>query len=247
VIGSRVRPEFISQIKETGHVYLFPYDRTDRLEVKDLETARELRAGSFATDGRYYLTPADTNAISVIDTEQQTVAAEIPARVFGGGTGTSYIDPDYGPVWAVSTMVDSRILVVGTDPEGHPNAAWRIVREVQGPSMGSMFLATHPESPHLWMDTPLSADEENSQAIAVFRKDALEEGYQLLPAAEWAELGPGPRRVLQPAFSPDGSEVWLAVWNPQDLSSAVVVIDDRQLKLKAVIRQVDRRLRVMSD
>ena len=236
VVGSRAHPEFISQIKETGHVYLFPYDRTDRLEVKDLETTRELRAGSFATNGRYFLTPADTNAISVIDTEQQTVVAEIPARVFSGGTGTSYIDAEYGPVWAVSTMVDSRILVVGTDPEGHPDQAWRVVRDVMGPGLGSMFLATHPESPHLWMDTPLSAEEQNAQSIAVFNKDALEDGYKMLPAAQWANLGPGPRRVLQPAFSQDGSEVWLVVWNPQDLNSAVLVIDDRQLTLKAVIR-----------
>jgi nitrite reductase (NO-forming)/hydroxylamine reductase len=99
-----------------------------------------------------------------------------------------------------------------------------------------MFLATHPESPHLWMDTPLSAEEQNAQSIAVFNKDALEDGYKMLPAAQWANLGPGPRRVLQPAFSQDGSEVWLVVWNPQDLNSAVLVIDDRQLTLKAVIR-----------
>lgn len=99
-----------------------------------------------------------------------------------------------------------------------------------------MFLATHPASAHLWLDTPLSAEPGQARQVAVFQKDALEAGFRQLPVASWAGVGEGPSRVLQPAFSPDGSEVWLAVWNPQNLNSAIVVIDDKTLEPKAVIR-----------
>jgi nitrite reductase (NO-forming)/hydroxylamine reductase len=99
-----------------------------------------------------------------------------------------------------------------------------------------MFLATHPASSHLWMDTPLSADPAQARQVAVFRKDAPQDGFRQLPVASWAGIGEGPSRVLQPAFSPDGSEVWLVVWNPQNLNSAIVVIDDETLEPKAVIR-----------
>ncbi len=236
IAGSTRHPEFVTQIKETGHVYLLPYDQSAYQEVHDLEAVPELRAGSFSVDGRYYLTPADSNAVSVLDLETREVAAVIPARVFAGNPGTSYRHRALGPVWATTTMVDHELLVVGTDPDGHPDAAWQVVQRIEGPSSGSLFVATHPESAHLWMDTPLAADPEASQSVAVFRKHALGEGYRSLPVARWSGLDSGPRRVLQPTFSADGSEVWLVVWNPQDRASALVVVDDDTLEPVATVR-----------
>src|SRR5690606_25248547 len=87
IAPSPVHGEFISQIKETGHIFLFPYGGTGLLKIRDLEAATELRAGSFSSDGRYYITPTDTNVISVLDVEQRAIVAEIPARVFGGNPG----------------------------------------------------------------------------------------------------------------------------------------------------------------
>ena len=242
VAGSPAHPEFISHIKETGHVYLFPYGNGERLQrgaapsVVDLETVTELRAGSFSVGGRYYLTPADSNAVSVLDVQSQRIVAEIPARVFGGNPGTSYVDAHFGPVWATTTMVANELLLVGTDPEGHPGNAWRVVQQVSGPATGSLFLATHPASRHLWMDTPLTASSEHSQAVSVFRKGDLAAGYRTLPIGLWSGLTDGPRRVLQPAYTPDGTEVWMLVWNPQDESSAIVVVDDASLTPLATIR-----------
>lgn len=237
IAPSPVHGEFISQVKETGHVYLFPYGSGRLLEITDLETVPELRAGSFSSDGRYYVTPTDSNVISVLDIAQRAIVAEIPARVFGGNPGVSWVDEQLGPVWATSTMVEDALIVIGTDPEHHPDNAWRVVQQVSGPATGSLFLATHPNSPHLWMDAPLSADAEARQSAAVFRKGALRAGYRSLPVARWSGLKEGPRRVIQPTYSPDGREVWLAVWNPQDRSSAVVVVDDASLEPIAVIRR----------
>ena len=58
----------------------------------------------------------------------------------------------------------------------------------------------------------------------------------VLPIADWADLGEGPKRVVQPEYNKDGNEVWFSVWNGKDQKSALVVVDDKTLKLKTVIK-----------
>ena len=58
----------------------------------------------------------------------------------------------------------------------------------------------------------------------------------MLPIADWADVGEGPKRVVQPEFNAAGDEVWFSVWNGKDQKSAIVVVDDQTLKLKAVIK-----------
>ena len=60
------------------------------------------------------------------------------------------------------------------------------------------------------------------------------------PLAEWADLGEGPKRVVQPEYNKDGDEVWFSVWNGKDQQSALVIVDDSTLELKHVIK--DERL-----
>ncbi len=57
----------------------------------------------------------------------------------------------------------------------------------------------------------------------------------MLPIAEWANLGEGPKRVVQPEYNKAGDEVWFSVWNGKDEGPRIVVVDDKTLKLKAVI------------
>lgn len=235
VAGSFAHPEFIAQIKETGHVYLFPYPESSQLRIVDVAAPTELRAGSFSLDNRYYLTPADSNAVSVLDTRRQSLAATVPARVFGAGAGVSYLDPEFGPAWMTAGMLGDEIIAIGTDPKSNPNFAWRPVRTLKGPGNGSMFLATHPDSPHIWLDAPLNRDPAISGSVAVFDKADLGAGYRSLAVAPAAGLGGGPQRVLQPAFDASGKEVWLVVWNPQNLNSALVVFDDEKLEVLAIV------------
>ena len=68
----------------------------------------------------------------------------------------------------------------------------------------------------------------------------LDKGYEVLPIAEWAKLGEGPKRVVQPEYNQAGDEVWFSVWNGKDQKSAIVVVDDKTRKLKKVIK--DKRL-----
>ena len=49
-----------------------------------------------------------------------------------------------------------------------------------------------------------------------------------------------PRRVVQGEYNRDGTEIWFSVWNGKDQESAIVVVDDKTLKLKTVIK--DKRL-----
>jgi len=85
------------------------------------------------------------------------------------------------------------------------------------------------------MDTPLAANPQFSQSVAVFRRDALAEGYRSVPVAEWSGLQDGPRRAVQPAYDATGKEVWVLVWNPQDQPSSIVLVDDATLQPKEVI------------
>jgi len=104
-----------------------------------------------------------------------------------------------------------------------------------------LFIKTHPKSKHLYVDTALNPDPKISQSVAVFDIASLEKGFKVLPIAEWADLGDeGPKRVVQPEFNQAGDEVWFSVWNGKDEPSALVVVDDKTLKLKKVIK--DKRL-----
>jgi nitrite reductase (NO-forming)/hydroxylamine reductase len=67
----------------------------------------------------------------------------------------------------------------------------------------------------------------------------LDAGFEVLPIAEWAELGEGPKRVVQPEYNKDGTEVWFSVWSGQDQESAIVVVDDKTRTLKHVIKGPD--------
>ena len=101
---------------------------------------------------------------------------------------------------------------------------------------GSLFVKSHPKSQNLWVDSPLNPDTTISQSIAVFDVNDLEAGYQVLPIAEWAELGPGPKRVVHPEFNKHGDEVWFSVWSGLEEESAIVVVDDKSRTLKHVIK-----------
>jgi len=90
------------------------------------------------------------------------------------------------------------------------------------------------------VDAPLNPDPAISQTLAVFDVDNLDAGYEVLPVAEWADLGEGPKRVVQPEFNRHGDELWVSVWSGKEEESAIVVIDDKTRKLKHVIK--DKRL-----
>jgi len=242
IVGSHEKPEFIVNVKETGKILMVNYSDLDNLEVTTVNAARYLHDGGWDSTLRYFLTAANkSNKIAVVDSKTSKLAALIDVgKIPHPGRGANFKDPKYGPVWATSHLGDDTISVIGTDPKGHKKNAWKVVRTLTGQGGGSLFIKTHPKSKHLYVDTPLNPDTKISQSVAVFDLNNLDKPYKVLPIADWAKLGKGPKRVVQPEFNYKGDEVWFSVWSGAKQESAIVVVDDKTLKLKHVIK--DKRL-----
>lgn len=238
IVASHKHPEFIVNVKETGKVLLVNYENLDALSTVEIDAAPYLHDGGFDRSLRYFLTAAnESHKIAVIDAEARELTALVDVgRIPHPGRGANFVDPDFGPVWATSHLGDSTVQLIGTDPEGHPEQAWQVVRVLEGQGGGSLFIKTHPASSNLYVDTTFNPTETTSQSVAVFDIDDLDAGYEVLPIAEWADIGSGPMRVVQPEYNKAGDEVWFSVWNPMDDVSALVVVDDRTRELKAVIK-----------
>src|SRR5690606_41387958 len=101
---------------------------------------------------------------------------------------------------------------------------------------GSPFINNHLTICHLFVDTTLNPDAKLSQSVAVVNIDKRDAGYTVLPIAEYAGIKQGAMRVVQPEYNKTGDEVWFSVWSGQADESALVVIDDKTLKLKSVIK-----------
>jgi len=235
IVASHEHPEFIVNVKETGQILLVNYEDINNLKTTTIGAARFLHDGGWDVTKRYFLTAANqSNKVAVIDSKEQKLTALIDVdKIPHPGRGANFTDAQYGPVWVTSALGNEKVTLIGTDPVHHKDSAWKVVRVLQGQGGGSLFVKSHPKSHHLYVDTPLNPDPKISQSVAVFDTANLEAGYQVLPIAEWANLGEGPKRVVQPEFNAAGDEVWFSVWNGKEQRSAIVVVDDKTLKLKA--------------
>ncbi|WP_460135642.1 cytochrome D1 domain-containing protein [Pseudomonas sp. S1_E04] len=242
IIASHEWPEFIVNIKETGKVMLVNYQDIKNLTITTIDAAPFLHDGGWDSTHRYFMTAANnSNKVAVIDSKARRLTALVDVgKTPHPGRGANFIHPHYGPVWATSHLGDGGISVIGTDPIKHKQYAWKQVESLKGQGGGSLFIKTHPNSHHLYVDTTLNPDAKLSQSVAVFDINQLDKGYTVLPIAEYSGIQQGALRVVQPEYNKAGDEVWFSVWNGQTEESALVVIDDKTLKLKQVIK--DKRL-----
>ncbi|MGX1499954.1 nitrite reductase (NO-forming)/hydroxylamine reductase [Labrenzia sp. MBR-25] len=246
IVASHYNPEFIVNVKETGKILLVDYSDIKNLKTTEIEAERFLHDGGFDSTKRYFLVAANARGkVAVVDTKEGKLTAllETGGQTPHPGRGANLIHPTYGPVWVTSHLGDETVALIGTDPEGHPDNAWKVVQTLYGLGGGSLFVKSHPKSNHLYVDAPLNPDAEISGAIAVFNVDDLtqeEPEFKVLPIVEWADVGEGQPRVVQGEFDQAGEEIWFSVWNAKDKESAIVVVDDKTLELKHVIK--DERL-----
>ncbi len=246
IVASHFRPEFIVNVKETGRILLVDYSDIKNLNITSIEAERFLHDGGFDSTNRYFLTAANARGkVVVIDTKEGKL---VDITETGGitphpGRGANINHPVYGPVWITSHLGDDSLALIGTDPEGHPDNAWKVVQTLYGLGGGSLFVKTHPTSNHLYVDAVLNPDPEISGSVGVFKIDELgqeEPEVIMLPLVEWAGITEGQPRALQGEYNKAGDEVWFSLWNGKDQESAIVVVDDRTLELKYVIK--DKRL-----
>jgi len=239
IVASHFKPEFVVNVKETGKTLMVDYSDLNALKVTEIGTARFLHDGGFDASKRYFMVAANqSNKVAAVDVKEDKLAALIDVgKIPHPGRGTNFVHPKFGPVWATGHLGDDSIALIGTDPVKHKPYAWKVVQSLKGQGGGSLFLKTHPKSNHLYVDTPLNPDPKISQSVAVFDTKNLDKGYTVLPIAQWAGMSDnGAMRVVQPEFNKDGDEVWFAVWSAKDKQSALVVVDDKTLKLKTVIK-----------
>jgi nitrite reductase (NO-forming)/hydroxylamine reductase len=239
IVASHFKPEFVVNVKETGKVLMVDYSNVDALRITEIGAARFLHDGGWDASKRYLMVAANqSNKIAVVDAKEGKLAALVDvSKIPHPGRGANFVHPKFGPVWSTGHLGDEAISLIGTDPVKHKKYAFKEVAQLKGQGGGSLFLKTHPKSTHLYVDTPLNPEAAISQSVSVFDINKLDKGYQVLPIAAMAGLADdGAKRVVQPEFNKAGDEVWFSVWSAKDKQSAIVVLDDKTLKLKAVIK-----------
>lgn len=246
IVASHYKPEFVVNVKETGQILLVDYSDIKNLKVTTIEAERFLHDGGFDRSGRYFIVAANArDKVAIVDTKEGKLVGVVPS---GGvkphpGRGANFDHPKFGPVWATSHLGDETISMIGTDPEKHKEQAWKVVQTLKGQGGGSLFIKAHPKSTNIYVDTPLNPVAELSSSVAVFKIADLSQDkpkYQVLPIGDWSGIAEGQRRVVQGEYNKDGDEIWFSVWNTKTQESAIVVVDDKTLTKKAVIR--DKRL-----
>jgi nitrite reductase (NO-forming)/hydroxylamine reductase len=246
IVASHFAPEFVINIKESGHILLANYKDLKNLKVTAIEAERFLHDGGFDRTGRYFLVAANArHRIAIVDTKEGKLVGVVESKgqTPHPGRGANFTHPKFGPVWATSHLGDDTISFIGTDPVRNKANAWKVVQTVSGQGGGSLFIKTNPKSENLYVDTPLNPDAEVSSSVAVFKIKELagdKPQYKVLPIGQWSGISEGQRRVVQGEFNKEGTEIWFSVWNNKSQESAIVVVDDKTLTLKSVIR--DKRL-----
>ncbi len=239
IVASHYKPEFVVNVKETGKTLMVNYSDLNEITTKEIPVAKFLHDGGLDSSKRYFMIAANqSNKIGAVDLKDGKLAGLIDVgKIPHPGRGANFTHPKYGPVWATGHLGDETIALIGTDPAKHKQYAWKMVESLKGPGGGALFVKSHPKSKNLWSDAPLNPDPKISQSVVVYDINNLAAGYKTLPIAEWAGIkDDGAKRVVQPEYNKAGDEVWFAVWSAKNKESAIVVVDDKTLKLKAVIK-----------
>ncbi len=223
IVASHFDPIWVMGLKESGYVAIVDYSQPEFPLVKKIEADLFLHDGGWDHTGRYFIIAANAqNKLMVIDVKTQELVAGVETgKTPHPGRGANWQDPEFGWVFATTHLGEGKLTLIGADPEGNPEHAWKVVREVEIPGTGSLFLKTHPNSQWVWMDTPLSNVVEESQQACVYsiEKMEMEKCFQV------ADHG----AVVHFEYNKAGDEVWVSVW---DKEGEVVIYDDETLTEK---------------
>ena len=248
IIASHIKPEWIINVKETGQVWLYDYSNVKNPKITMIEAERFLHDGGWDLSKRYFLTAANArNVISVIDTKEGKLVANIPSQGTKPhpGRGANVNSKTYGPVWISGHIGSNDIIAIGTDPKNHPKNAWKVVKKFQLPGKGggNLFVKTHPNCKYIFADRPVNPDRKLQTQIYVIDKDKLEV-VKTIPIDKKYLKSANPkvktRGPVHFEFNADGSEVWTSIWGNKLTATPILVYDSDTLKLKNVIN--DKRL-----
>ncbi len=239
IVASHHDPEWIVSNKEPGKVLIVNYKDPTNLKMHIIDAERFLHDGGWDRSKRYFLVAANMkNKIVVIDSVEKKFVAEIETGIKPHpGRGANFVHPKYGPVWCTGHLGSNNVACIGTDPVNRSRYAWKVVENIELPGSGggTLFIKTHPKSPHIWVDRTLHPDFQKK--LYVIDKDTLKVIKTIDVIKELRKLGYKKidGRVVHPEFDMHGKEVWVSVWGRKDKPSAIVVFDDRTMKIKKVI------------
>jgi nitrite reductase (NO-forming)/hydroxylamine reductase len=228
ILASHFKPEWIINVKETGQIWLVNYSDPVNLTIKMIESALFLHDGGLDSTKRYFMVAANqSNRIAVVDLKEGKLKALVETKdVPHPGRGANWVDPDYGPVWSTSHLGDGAIISIGTDPEGHPESAWKVVRTTPLPGSGSLFLKTHPKSRWIWVDMTLNPDPALSRTVCVIDKEKPDETNKCWEISTYG-------RAVHMEYNKQGTQVWISVWGDASKpgeTGEIVVYDDATLE-----------------
>lgn len=239
IVSSMIKPEWVINIKETGQILLVDYSDIKNLKTTTVESAKFLHDGGWDSTQRYFLVAANaSNKIAVVDTKEGKLAALVDTKkIPHPGRGANFKHPKFGPVWTTGHLGADVLTLIGTDPAKHKDQAWKVVQEVKHIGSGNLFVKTHPKSTHLWADAPQNPEREIAESVAVYDIKDLSKPKAVLNVAKDSGLPvtKAIRRAVHPEYSADGTEVWMSLWGGKTDQSAIVVYDDKTLKVKKVI------------
>ncbi len=244
IVSSQIKPEWVINVKETGMILLVDYSDINNLKTTTINSAKFLHDGGWDYTKRYFLVAANaSNKVAAVDTKTGKLAALVDTKkIPHPGRGANFIHPKYGPVWATGHLGADVITLIST-PTDDPKYAqfkqynWKVVEELKTPGAGNLFVKTHPKSNHLWTDMPMNPERENAEVNMVFDINDLSKPPVRIDVAKDSGLPmtKALRRAVHQEFSQDGSEVWISLWGGKTDQSAIVIYDDKTLKLKKVI------------
>lgn len=220
IAGSTRSPIWVMGLKESGYVGIVDYTVEGFPLASRIAAERFLHDGGWDHTGRYFIFAANArNRMAVIDTVERRLVSAFETGVGPHpGRGVNWLDPEYGWVNATAHMGSPNLAVYGADPEGSPANAWRVVRNVQLPSSGSLFVKSHPNSPWVWVDAPVAEDPTATRRICVYAK-----ATGMLNRC-WNAATRG--QVVHFEYNRQGTQVWVSLW---DREGEIIVYDDRTL------------------
>ncbi|OAN51092.1 nitrite reductase [Paramagnetospirillum marisnigri] len=240
IVSSMIKPEWVINLKETGLIKLVDYSDIKNLKETTIESAKFLHDGGWDATKRYFLVAANaSNKVAVVDTKEGKLAALVDTKSKPHpGRGANFNHPKFGPVWATSHLGADVITLIGTDPAKHKEYAWKVVAELKNHGSGSLFVKTHPKSNNLWADAPLMPEAAAAESVTVYDIKNLDKGPEIINIAKLADLPEtkAVKRAVHAEYNEKGDEVWFSIWAGKTDPSAIVILDDKTRKLKAVIK-----------
>jgi nitrite reductase (NO-forming)/hydroxylamine reductase len=244
IVSSHIKPEWVVNIKETGQILLVDYSDIKNLKTTTIESAKFLHDGGWDASKRYFLVAANaSNKVAAVDTKTGKLAALVDTKkIPHPGRGANFVHPKYGPVWATGHLGDTVVSLISTpsDKKEHQQYKqynWKVVEELPMAGAGNLFVKTHPKSTHLWTDLPMNPERENTESAYVFDLKDLSKAPVKIDVAKDSGLPvtKALRRAVHPEYNEAGDEVWISLWGGKTDQSAIVVYDDKTLKVKKVI------------